>query len=202
VADQVDIAVDLGAVPAPLPRMVSLREFASAPHPAPPQIIQGVLPRAENDLSGTSKSKQVVVSARSALSVATASRGGVAACQRSPVAYINFELHPWAMEQRIGALCVASARMPGMGETPFPVESARSQRRLALLRPKLENRTDAATVRTDYSRSRLQVARQPDGTPRRTRQPDERFEALAQRTGRSIVIAPPFAGRQFIEERD
>lgn len=40
--EQVDIAVDLGAVPAGLPEIVTLREFAAAPPVTPPQIIEGI----------------------------------------------------------------------------------------------------------------------------------------------------------------
>ena len=40
-AEQVDIAVDLGAVPPALPEIVSLRQFAATPPMAPRQIIRG-----------------------------------------------------------------------------------------------------------------------------------------------------------------
>ena len=42
-SEQIDIAVDLGAVPAPLPEIVSLRQFAANPPLPPPQIIESVL---------------------------------------------------------------------------------------------------------------------------------------------------------------
>ncbi len=35
--DQVDIAVDLKAIPPPLPEIVSLRQFPENPPPAPPR---------------------------------------------------------------------------------------------------------------------------------------------------------------------
>ena len=42
-SEQIDIAVDLGAVAAPLPDIITLREFAENPPVPPPQIIDGVL---------------------------------------------------------------------------------------------------------------------------------------------------------------
>jgi hypothetical protein len=40
-SEQIDIAVDLGVVPAPLPEIEFLREFAAdVPNP-PPQIVEG-----------------------------------------------------------------------------------------------------------------------------------------------------------------
>jgi hypothetical protein len=55
-AEQVDIAVDLGAVPPSLPEIVTLRQFAASPPAAPPQIIEGVLHQGcKMVLGGTSK---------------------------------------------------------------------------------------------------------------------------------------------------
>ncbi len=42
-SDQVDITVDLGAVPPPLPEIVTLRQFAENPPETPPLIIEGIL---------------------------------------------------------------------------------------------------------------------------------------------------------------
>jgi len=41
VNEQVDIAVDLDAVPPPLPQIVTLRQFVASPLTPPPQIIGG-----------------------------------------------------------------------------------------------------------------------------------------------------------------
>jgi hypothetical protein len=57
--DQIDIAVDLGAVPPPLPEICFLEEFAASPPVAPPQIIEGVLHQGcKMILGGTSKSNK------------------------------------------------------------------------------------------------------------------------------------------------
>ena len=54
--EQVDPAVDLGAVPPPLPEIVTFREFAASPPVAPPQIIEGILHQGcKMILGGTSK---------------------------------------------------------------------------------------------------------------------------------------------------
>jgi len=57
--EQIDPAVDLGAVPPPLPEIVTLREFAASPPVAPPQIIEGILHQGcKMILGGTSKSNK------------------------------------------------------------------------------------------------------------------------------------------------
>ncbi len=40
-SEQIDIAVDLGAVPQPLPEIVSFRDFVVNPPTPPPQVIEG-----------------------------------------------------------------------------------------------------------------------------------------------------------------
>jgi hypothetical protein len=42
-SEQVDIAVDLGVVAAPLPEILSLRQLVETAPPPPPEIIEGVL---------------------------------------------------------------------------------------------------------------------------------------------------------------
>ena len=42
-SEQIDIAVDLGVVAAPLPEIEFLRQFASTLTAPPPQIIEGIL---------------------------------------------------------------------------------------------------------------------------------------------------------------
>ncbi len=58
-SEQIDIAVDLGVVPAGLPEILSLRQVVeAAPAPAP-QIIEGVLHQGcKMILGGTSKSNK------------------------------------------------------------------------------------------------------------------------------------------------
>src|SRR5947209_5139753 len=105
---QIDIAVDLGVVPAPLPEMEFLREFvANVPNP-PPQLIDGILHQGcKMVLGGTSKSNKSWCLLDLALSVASGTEWWGRRCVKMPVAYINFELHRWAIGQRINALAAA-----------------------------------------------------------------------------------------------
>ena len=58
-SQQIDIAVDLGVVPPPLPEILTLRQLVEIAPAAPPQIIEGVLHvRSKMILGGTSKSNK------------------------------------------------------------------------------------------------------------------------------------------------
>ncbi len=73
--DQVDIAVDLGAVPAPLPEILNLRQLVEAAPAPPPQIIEGVLHQGcKMILGGTSKSNKSLCLLDLAVSVASGQR--------------------------------------------------------------------------------------------------------------------------------
>ena len=57
--EQVDIAVDLGVLPPPLPEIMNLRELVEVAPAPPPQIIEGVLHQGcKMILGGTSKSNK------------------------------------------------------------------------------------------------------------------------------------------------
>ena len=97
-SEQVDIAVDLGAVPPPLPEIVTLRQFAAAPPTAPPQILEGILHQGcKMILGGTSKSNKSWCLLDLALSVASGEPWWGRRCEKQPVVYINFELHDWRL---------------------------------------------------------------------------------------------------------
>lgn len=138
-SEQIDIAVDLGAVPPALPEIVTLRQFAVAPPVAPPQIIEGILHRGcKMILGGTSKSNKSWGLLDLALSVASGQPWWGRRCEKLPVVYINFELHDWAIAQRVNALCIARPECQGMGDT-FHLWNLRGHNTdLTLLRPKLE----------------------------------------------------------------
>src|SRR5512143_3612232 len=106
--EQVDIAVDLKAVPPPLPEIEFLREFAANLPAPPPQIIEGVLHQGcKMILGGTSKSNKSWCLLDLAISVASGEQWWGRRCTRVAVVYINFELHVWAIAQRLNALCGA-----------------------------------------------------------------------------------------------
>ncbi|MEI8290728.1 MAG: AAA family ATPase [Verrucomicrobiota bacterium] len=191
----IDIAVDLGAVPPSLPKLVSFREFAARPEPVPPQVIHGILHQGgKMILSGTSKSNKSWSLLDLAISVASGQEWWGHRCEKLPVAYLNFELHPWAMQQRLGALCLARPECRNIGDSLFLWNLRGHNADISVLRPQLET----------------ELARQPfgliilDPVYKLLGNRDENangeianlmneFEALAQKTGAAIVIAHHFA---------
>src|SRR5436190_1675023 len=117
VSEQIDIAVDLGVVAPPLPEILSLRQLVEAAPSAPPQIIEGVLHQGcKMVLGGTSKSNKSWCLLDLAVSVASGEKWWGRRCARVPVVYINFELHVWAIAQRLSALCAARPECGGLDE--------------------------------------------------------------------------------------
>lgn len=112
---QIDIAVDLGALPPALPEIVTLQQFATASPAAPPHIIEGILHRGcKMVLGGTSKSNKSWGLLDLALFVVSGQPWWERRCENLPVVYVNFELHDWAIAQRVNALCVARPECQGM----------------------------------------------------------------------------------------
>jgi len=73
-SEQVDIAVDLGVAPKPLPEILSLRQLLEVAPAPPPQIIEGILHQGcKMILGGTSKSNKSWCLLDLALSVASGS---------------------------------------------------------------------------------------------------------------------------------
>jgi len=138
-SQQIDIAVDLGVAPEPLPEIEFLRELAkSAPAP-PPQLVEGVLHQGcKMILGGTSKSYKSWCLLDFGLSISSGAEWWGRRCAQAPVVYINFELPRWAILQRIHAVCGARPELKGISDT-FAVWNLRGRSAdLALLRPKLE----------------------------------------------------------------
>lgn len=138
----IDIAVALGVVPPPpppLPPIVSWREFAAQAPAAPPQIIQGILHQGcKMVLSGTSKSNKSWCLLDLALSVASGQPWWGRPTTRTPVVYLNFELHPWAIDQRLAALRTARPACQESEETLHLWNLRGHNTDLTLLRPRLE----------------------------------------------------------------
>src|SRR5512138_3672983 len=100
-SEQVDPAVDLGAVPPPLPDICFFEDFAADPPAPPPQVIEGVLHRGcKMMLGGTSKSNKSWCLLDLALSVASGQSWWGRRCTKMAVVYINFELQQWALAER------------------------------------------------------------------------------------------------------
>ena len=194
-SEQVDIAVDLGAVPAPLPEIVTLREFAASPPVAPPQIIEGILHQGcKMILGGTSKSNKSWCLLDLALSVASGQPWWGRKCVKSPVVYINFELHNWAIAQRMNALCAARPDCKGMGDTLHLWNLRGHNTDLTLLRPKLE---EQLTLH-QFGLIILDPAYKVLGNRDENANGEiaglmNELEAMAQKTSAAVVVAHHFA---------
>jgi hypothetical protein len=194
-SEQIDPAVDLGAVPPPLPEIVTLREFVASPPVAPPQIIEGILHQGcKMILGGTSKSNKSWGLLDLALSVASGQPWWGRKCVKLPVVYINFELHNWAIAQRMVALCTARPDCKGMGDTLHLWNLRGHNADLTLLRPKLEEQL----ARHQFGLIILDPAYKVLGNRDENANGEiaslmNELEAMAQKTGAAVVVAHHFA---------
>jgi hypothetical protein len=191
----VDIAVDLGAVAPALPEIVSLRDFAASNPVPPPQLIEGVLHRGcKLVLGGTSKSNKSWSLLDLALSVASGQPWWGRRCEKAPVVYINFELHDWAIGQRLLALMAARPECTGMGDTLLLWNLRGHNADLTLLRPKLEEqlaRVQPGLIILDPAYKVL--GNRDENANGEIASLMNEFEALARTTGAAIVVAHHFA---------
>ena len=160
--EQVDIAVDLGAVPPPLPEILNLEQFAPWPcrhrrKSSRAFCIKGC----KMILGGTSKSNKSWCLLDLALSVASGQPWWGRKCTKLPVVYINFELHDWAMAQRINALCMARPECKGMGDSLHVWNLRGHNADITLAAAKAGGATGEASVRADHPRPGLQGSGQP-----------------------------------------
>jgi hypothetical protein len=194
-SEQIDPAVDLGAVPPPLPEIVTLREFVASPPVPPPQIIEGILHQGcKMILGGTSKSNKSWGLLDLALSVASGQPWWGRKCVKLPVVYINFELHNWAIAQRMVALCTARPDCKGMGDTLHLWNLRGHNADLTLLRPKLEEQL----ARHQFGLIILDPAYKVLGNRDENANGEiaslmNELEAMAQKTGAAVVVAHHFA---------
>jgi hypothetical protein len=193
--EQLDIAVDLGAVPRPLPELCFFGEFAMDPPKAPPQIIEGVLHQGcKMVLGGTSKSNKSWCLLDLALSVASGQPWWGRPCIKMPVVYINFELQPWALAERLGALCMARPECKGLKESLALWNLRGHNADLTLLRPKLEEQL----ARHQFGLIIIDPAYKVLGDRDENANGEiaglmNELEALAQCSGAAVVVAHHFA---------
>lgn len=194
-SEQVDPAVDLGATPPPLPEIESLRAFSDNPPMPPPLIIEGVLHQGcKMILGGTSKSNKSWCLLDLALSVASGQKWWGRQCTRMPVVYINFELHGWAIAERINALCAARPECGEIGET-FHLWNLRGHNcDLTVLRPKLEEQL----AKHQFGLVILDPAYKVLGDRDENANGEiaglmNELEKLAQSSGAAVVVAHHFA---------
>ena len=194
-SEQIDIAVDLGVVPPPLPEILSLRQLVEVAPAPPPQIIEGVLHQGcKMILGGTSKSNKSWCLLDLALSVASGEKWWGRRCARMAVVYINFELHVWAVAQRINALCVARPECTGLGDTLHVWNLRGHNADLTLLRPKLEEQL----ARHQFGVIILDPAYKVLGSRDENANGEiaglmNELEALAKNSNAAVVVAHHFA---------
>lgn len=193
--DQVDIAVDLGAVAPSLPEILTLEQLCTVAVAPPPLIIEGILHQGcKMILGGTSKSNKSWCLLDLALSVASGQPWWGRQCAKLPVVYINFELHVWAVTQRIQALRVARPECQGMDQTLHVWNLRGHNADITLLRPKLEEQL----AKHQFGLIILDPAYKVLGNRDENANGEiaslmNEFEAMAQRTGAAIVVAHHFA---------
>jgi RecA-family ATPase len=194
-SEQIDIAVDLGVVPPPLPEIMNLRQLVEVAPPAPPQIIEGILHQGcKMVLGGYQQEQQVVVPA--GFGDECSQRSGMVGrrCTKMPVVYINFELHRWSIGLRINALCGARPECSGLGESLALWNLRGRNGDLTLLRPKLEEQL----ARHQFGLIILDPAYKLLGDRDENANGEiaglmNEFEALAQSSGAAVVVAHHFA---------
>lgn len=193
--EQTDVAVDLGALPASLPDLVTLRQFRAVAPTTPPQIIRGVLHRnCKMILGGTSKSNKSWGLLDLGLSVASGQEWWGHRCEKVPVVYLNFELHDWAINERIAALCHARPEFKEMEDTFYLWNLRGHNADLTLLRPKLEEKL----ARHQFGLIILDPAYKVLGDRDENANGEiadlmNQLEALAKKAGAAIVVAHHFA---------
>lgn len=193
--EQVDIAVDLGAVAPPLPEILNLEQLCAVAVPPPPLLIEGLLHQGcKMVLGGTSKSNKSWCLLDLALSVASGQPWWGRKCVKVPVVYINFELHVWAVSQRINALCMARQDCKGMGKSLHVWNLRGHNADITLLRPKLEEQL----AKHQFGLIILDPAYKVLGNRDENANGEiaslmNELEAMAQKTGAAIVVAHHFA---------
>lgn len=194
-SDQIDIAVDLGVIPPPLPVIVTVRQLAEAAPMPPPQVVEGVLhQQCKMILSGTSKSNKTWCLLNLAVSVASGTEWLGRRCAKMPVLYINFELHDWAIAQRLASICAARPECHGIGDTLHVWNLRGHSADIALLRPKLEEVLDRYQFGLIILDPIYKVLGDRDENANgQIASLMNELEALARRTGAAIVIAHHFA---------
>ena len=193
--DQVDVAVDLGVLPPPLPPLIKLKDFGANPPQPPPLLIDGILHKGCKMIIGaTSKSNKSWALLDLGLSVA----GGVDwwghRTHMAKVAFLNFELQPWAISQRIHSLCGNKPYAESIGEN-FMLCNLRGRAcDLATIRPEIERimaETDIGLIIVDPAYKVL--GDRDENANGEITDLMNQFESLAQKTGAAIVFAHHFA---------
>lgn len=194
-SEQIDIAVDLGAAPPSLPDILTLRQLAELAPPKPPMLIQGVLHQGcKLILAGTSKTNKSWCLLDLAVSVAAGQSWWGRQCTKANVLYINFELHPWAIAERLNAIASSRPDCKGIGDTLHIWNLRGHNTDLTLLRPKIEERINLHHFGLIILDPAYKVLGDRDENANgEIAGLMNELEQLAQNSGAAIVIAHHFA---------
>jgi hypothetical protein len=194
-SEQVDPAVDLGVIAPPLPEILTLRQLVEQAPAPPPEIIEGILHQGcKMILGGTSKSNKSWCLLDLAVSVASGQNWWGRKCVRTPVLYINFELHVWAIAQRLNSLATARPECRPLGDTLHVWNLRGHNADMTVLRPKLEEQL----AKYQFGLIIIDPAYKVLGDRDENANGEiaslmNEFEALAQKTGAAVVVAHHFA---------
>lgn len=195
--DQVPPAVDMGIVAPALPSIQTLRELCDAKPITPPQIIAGILHQGcKLILSGTSKSNKSWCLLDLACSVACGVPWWGRKTIQGDVLYINFELQPWAIHERLLALAGAKQNvLNGAVMSRLHVWNLRGHNSdLALLRPTLMNSITPGRFSLIIIDPAYKVLGDRDENSNgEIASLMNEFEAIAKTSGAAVILAHHFA---------
>jgi hypothetical protein len=193
--DQVDPAVDLGAIQDDLADWHYIEDIASNPHPKPAELIAGILHQGcKMILGGTSKSNKSWCLLDMAMSVASGQDWWGRRCIKAPVIYINLELQPWAIDERLALLCHARPECK-FDPKMLAIWNLRGKSAdMSVLRPRLEKKLAGSQFGLIIIDPAYKVLGDRDENANgEIASLMNEFEELAQSTGAAIVIAHHFA---------
>ncbi len=195
--DQVDPAVALGVVAKALPDVLTFGQIRTANYPKRTVIVEGLLHQGcKMILGGTSKSNKSWSLLDLGMAVATGQPWWGLDTKPLPVMYLNFELQPDFLRERLLNILGARPALPlDLLESNFHSWNLRGYNAdLTLLRPQLE----AELTKKNYGLIILDPAYKLLGERDENANGEiaglmNEFEALAASTGAAIVLAHHFA---------
>ncbi len=145
-------------------------------------------------LGGTSKSNKSWCLLDMAMSVASGQEWWGRRCLKVPVIYINLELQPWAIDERLALLCHARPECKFTPKTLAIWNLRGKNADMTLLRPRLEKKLSQGNFGLIIIDPAYKVLGDRDENANgEIASLMNEFEELAQKTGAAIVIAHHFA---------
>lgn len=193
---QVDIAVDLGVIPKPLPAIQKFGDFIKSAPPEPPILVEGLLHQGgKMILGGTSKSNKSWCLLDMALSVAAGAPWWGRKTSQANVLFINFELADWAIYKRL--LAIAEKRQEigsNVTERLFILNLRGHAADFSILRPLIEEQLEATNFGLIIIDPAYKVLgdRNENDNGEITSLMNE-FERIACKSGAAVVLAHHYA---------